>query len=105
MLIQTNKLKSSIVWKIKHVLTNTYVSTSTSIGRIGKSLDQIKQENSRGEKIKIDGPYKQNTRSAIDTDIAVHSLEGLVDAHDEDAFVLMKYGKFYFLLISHPYWI
>jgi len=74
------RLKSSIVVKIKHIMTNTYVSTSSSIERPRTEVNHAKNLEEQDYEIaeangKSKGSFKLNTSSQIDTDIAKHFLE------------------------------
>lgn len=83
------RLKPSIVVKIKHCKTSTYISTSSNIER-PTSARQNKEEEEERRNAKSEGPspFKLNTRTSIGTDIAKHYLEASIVSKDEDAFVV-----------------
>ena len=86
-----DRLKTSIVVKIKHVKTEEYISTASSIERPVstkniRGLDDDKQFETDGKKGK--SPFKLNTKSSIGTDIAKHYLEASENSKDEDAFII-----------------
>jgi hypothetical protein len=94
------RLKTSIVVKIKHVETNFYISTSSSIERPRTVVSQ--NPNIEEEKFVKDfvdrkdtRSFKLNTRSTLEADIAKHNLECSLKSKDEDAFIIELTTKEY----------
>lgn len=94
------RLKASIVVKIKHVETNFYISTSTSIERPITEVNQ--NHNIEEEKLSKDSldrkatrSFKLNTKSTLEADIAKHHLECSSKPKDEDAFIIEPTTKEY----------
>ena len=87
-----NRLKSSIVVKIKNVATNSYVSTSASVDK--SSLRKTEtfmgdiDINTNDKDIKFTGPFKLNAKSTVDSDILKIPLVASTVSKDEDAFTI-----------------
>ena len=87
-----DRLKSSIVVKIKNVATNSYISTSTSLDRsslrkteaMTTDLDLAMQDNVS----KVKGPFKLNEKSIQDSDVLKIPLVASIVSKDEDAFII-----------------
>lgn len=86
------RLKSSIVVKIKNVATNSYISTTMATDpRSLKKVDSLNLDfemntNQQAEKFK--GPFKMNNLMSIDADVGKHPLVATTVAKDEDAFII-----------------
>jgi len=93
------RLKPSIVVKIKHLQTNTYISTSsnierpTSVKNFGGVEENKLDENQPG--FKGPSPFKLNSSSTVGTDIAKHYLEASEISKDEDAFIIEQTSQEY----------
>lgn len=83
-----DRLKSSIVVKIKHVESSTYISTSSTIKRPTSAKQNKEAEEKKNASSEGPSPFKENLRSTIGTDIAKHYLEGSASPKDEDAFII-----------------
>ena len=87
-----DRLKSSIVVKIKNVATNAYITTSASLDRSSlrktetfmRDIDLTSQDKEN----KAKGPFKLNIKSVLDSDILKIPLITSIVSKDEDAFVI-----------------
>lgn len=87
-----DRLKSSIVVKIKNVATNSYISTSASLDRSSlrktetfmNDIDLAAPE----KEAKSKGPFKLNLKSIQDSDVLKIPLITSTTAKDEDAFII-----------------
>ena len=87
-----DRLKSSIVVKIKNIATNSYISTSASLDK--SSLRKTEafmndidlNTNEKDEKFK--GPFKINMKSILDSDVLKIPLIASTVSKDEDAFII-----------------